>query len=305
MIDAVDTDAASARGLLVVELSSFQLERVRQFKAHVAVLLNLSADHLDRYASLEEYGAAKARIFERQQADDYAVIPADEPDLRELVHGDGTVVLFDGKSGEVRVGQGALLDTQTSLAIPIEELLLRGTHNLSNACAAALCARLLGVGDSDVAEVLRNFAGLAHRMQYVGAVDDVEFIDDSKATNVGAAVASIDGLADAAGKVVLIAGGVDKGGSYAPLRARMDASGRGVVVLGEAAPLIEEAFVGSSVPLRLAASMDDAVRQAVALAEPGDTVLLAPACSSFDMFSSYAQRGDAFQKAVATLGGAR
>ena len=303
MIEAVDTDAGRKGGLVVAELSSFQLERVSQMKAHVAVLLNVTADHLDRYPSFEAYAAAKARVFERQTADDFAILPADSPDLRELIADDGTVVLFGGRNGDVRVVDGVLVDTQSDLRVPVEELGIRGSHNVSNACAAALAARLLGVREEDIAAVLRDFKGLAHRTQYVDSVDGVEYIDDSKATNVGAAVASIDGLAGSNGKIVLIAGGVDKGGSYQPLRQRMTEDGRALVVLGEAAPLLEQAFRGSTIELRRAESMVEAVHQAAALAHPGDTVLLAPACSSFDMFRSYAERGDEFQRAVATLGG--
>jgi UDP-N-acetylmuramoylalanine--D-glutamate ligase len=161
----------------------------------------------------------------------------------------------------------------------------------------------MGVDAEDIAAVLREFDGLPHRMQYLRTVEGVEYIDDSKATNVGAAVASIQGLAGSEGKIVLIAGGVDKGGSYQPLRDRMIEAGRAIVVLGEAAPLLERAFAGSAVELRRAKSMDDAVIKASSLAQPGDTVLLAPACSSFDMFRSYAERGDVFQQAVRTLGG--
>jgi UDP-N-acetylmuramoylalanine--D-glutamate ligase len=302
MIEAAGTDAGAQGGLVIVELSSFQLERVSQMKAHVAVLLNITPDHLDRYRSFEAYAAAKARIFERQDAEDFAVLPADAPDLRELIVDDGTVVLFDGRNGDVRVVDEVLTDTQSSLRVPVGELRIRGSHNVSNACAAVLVARLLGVRDDDIASVLREFKGLAHRMQYVRSVDGVEYIDDSKATNVGAAVASIDGLTGSTGKIVLIAGGVDKGGSYQPLRRRMSEDGRGVVVLGEAASLLERAFTDSPIELRHATSMRDAVTRAAELARPGDTVLLAPACSSFDMFRSYAERGDHFQRAVETLG---
>jgi UDP-N-acetylmuramoylalanine--D-glutamate ligase len=302
MIEAAGTDAGAQGGLVIVELSSFQLERVSQMKAHVAVLLNITPDHLDRYRSFEAYAAAKARIFERQDAEDFAILPADAPDLRELIVDDGTVVLFDGRNGDVRVVDEVLTDTQSSLRVPVGELRIRGSHNVSNACAAVLVARLLGVRDDDIASVLREFKGLAHRMQYVRSVDGVEYIDDSKATNVGAAVASIDGLTGSTGKIVLIAGGVDKGGSYQPLRRRMSEDGRGVVVLGEAASLLERAFTDSPIELRHATSMRDAVTRAAELARPGDTVLLAPACSSFDMFRSYAERGDHFQRAVETLG---
>ncbi len=305
MIEAVDTEANDARGLVVVELSSFQLERVAEMRAHVAVLLNVSPDHLDRYPSFEAYAAAKARIFERQTRTDFAILPAGSPDLQDLVCGEGRVVCFGEPNGEVREIDRVLTDVEGSLRVPIEELKLRGAHNLSNACAAALTARLLGVGPDDIAAVLRGFEGLAHRMQLVGSVADVDYIDDSKATNVGAAVASIDGLSAAAGKIVLIAGGVDKGGSYAPLRERMLRRGRALVVLGEAAPLLQKAFAGVPLELRLAESMDDAVKHAASLARPGDTVLLAPGCSSFDMFQSYAERGDRFQRAVHGLGGHR
>ncbi len=303
MIEAIGTDAASERGIVVVELSSFQLERVSEMKAHVAVLLNVTPDHLDRYPSFEAYAKAKARIFERQEADDFAVLPADAPNLRELAQDGGKIVLFGGINGEVRVLDGALVDSGGALRLPTSELRLRGTHNVSNACAAALGARLMGVHAEDIAAVLREFDGLPHRMQYLRTVEGVEYIDDSKATNVGAAVASIEGLAGSDGKIVLIAGGVDKGGSYQPLRDRMIEAGRAVVVLGEAAPLLERAFAGSAIELRRSESMEDAVIKASSLAQPGDTVLLAPACSSFDMFRSYAERGDVFQQAVRTLGG--
>jgi UDP-N-acetylmuramoylalanine--D-glutamate ligase len=302
MIEAAGTDAGAKGGLVVVELSSFQLERVSQMKAHIAILLNITPDHLDRYPSFEAYAAAKARIFERQEAEDFAVVPADAADLRELIEDDGTVVLFGGRAGDVRVVDGVLVDSGSALQVPVRDLKIRGSHNVSNACAAVLAARLLGVSDDDIASVLGAFEGLAHRTQYVDSVEGVEYIDDSKATNVGAAVASIDGLTGSGGKIVLIAGGVDKGGSYQPLRERMSEEGRAVVVLGEAASLLERAFAGSPVELRRASSMGDAVTYAAALARPGDTVLLAPACSSFDMFRSYAERGEHFQRAVQTLG---
>jgi UDP-N-acetylmuramoylalanine--D-glutamate ligase len=303
MIEAVGTAAGGKGGLVIVELSSFQLERVSQMKAHIAILLNITPDHLDRYPSFDAYAAAKARIFERQNVDDYAILPADAPDLRELIDdGEGTVVLFDGRGGDVRVIDGVLTDSRGSLKLPVSDLKIRGSHNVSNACAAVLAARLLGVREDDIRAVLRAFKGLAHRTQYVRSVDGVEYLDDSKATNVGAAVASIDGLAGSKGKIVLIAGGVDKGGSYRPLRQRMTEEGRAVVVIGEAAPLLEREFADSPVELRRASSMGDAVTQAAALARTGDTVLLAPACSSFDMFRSYAERGDHFQRAVQSLG---
>lgn len=302
MIEAAGTDAGARDGLVVVELSSFQLERVSQIKVHLAVLLNITPDHLDRYPSFEAYTAAKARIFERQGEEDFAILPADAPELRALAQGHGHVVSFGDPNGEVRVVDGVLTDTQGTLRLPIDQLRIRGSHNVSNACAAALAGRLMGVPDDEIASVLSEFKGLPHRMQFVRSVGGVEYIDDSKATNVGAAVASIEGLAGSEGRIVLIAGGVDKGGSYQPLRQRMLDQGRAVVVIGQAAPLLERAFAGSPIALHRASSMTDAVEQSAALARSGDTVLLAPACSSFDMFRSYAERGDHFQRAVHTLG---
>ncbi|MBC7171167.1 MAG: hypothetical protein H5U40_02005 [Polyangiaceae bacterium] len=176
---------------------------------------------------------------------------------------------------------------------------------MQNACAAILFARSAGAPASAITKALREFRGLPHRMVKVAEVDGVAYFDDSKATNVGAAVAALDGLADIAGKVVLLAGGKDKGGSYAPLRERMEAKGRAIVLLGEAAPIIESAMKGASVRLAHATTMEDAVERAAELAEPGDVVLLAPACASFDMFKSYGHRGDVFQAAVRALEGAR
>ena len=303
LIEVAETNAAESDGLVVAELSSFQLERVERLRAHVAVLLNISPDHLDRYDSFAAYAAAKARIFERQDSRDFAVVPDASPELRALVRGEGRLATFGAPGGSVVVEDDAIVDRVTGMRVPTAELGLRGRHNLSNACAAALVARLIGVETDAIASALREFGGLAHRMQYVATVRSVEYIDDSKATNVGAAVAAIAGLEGSRGKIVLIAGGVDKGGSYQPLRERMDREGRALVVLGEAAPLLEDAFEGSGSSVERATSMEDAVRRAALLAAPGDTVLLAPACSSFDMFRSYAERGDAFQEAVKSLGG--
>ena len=305
MIEAVDSPAARAGGLVVVELSSFQLERVSELTAHVAVLLNVSPDHLDRYPSFEAYASAKGRIFERQRPGDHAVLPASDPALQRLVVGSGQLALFGGEAGDVRLDGDRLYDFASGLCVSVEDLRLRGSHNIENACAAVLASRLVGVTPDEIAAVLTTFEGLPHRMQWVRSVRGVTYIDDSKATNVGAAVASIDGLAGSGGRVVLIAGGVDKGGSYQALRARMQEAGRALVVLGEASALIEDAFVGSGLELRRAESMKHAVDLAAGLAHSGDTVLLAPACSSFDMFRSYAERGDRFQDAVGSLGGTR
>jgi UDP-N-acetylmuramoylalanine--D-glutamate ligase len=275
---------------------------VDRFRADVAVLLNVTEDHLDRYDTFADYAAAKARVFAGQRAGDAAVVPARDELVLSLARAAAAEIhAFGDPDGEVRATDGAIRDSVSGLAFPLDALRIRGAHNVDNACAAALAARLAGVGPDQIAAVLSGFTGLPHRMQHVRARAGVDFYDDSKATNVGAAVAAVDGLGDFGGRIVLIAGGVDKEGSWAPLRARMERVGRAVVVIGEATPIVERAFEGSALSLPRATDMSDAVQKAADIAEPGDVVLLAPACASFDMFRSYAHRGDVFQEAVRAL----
>jgi UDP-N-acetylmuramoylalanine--D-glutamate ligase len=299
---AVDTPAARKDGYVVVELSSFQLERVDRFHAHVGVLLNVTDDHLDRYENFASYAAAKGRLFTTQHKADFAVAPAlDQLSLSLARVSPGTLARYAGVDGEVRRDGAAIVDQVSGLSLPIAELGIRGEHNIDNACAAALAARLLGVSKEAIADVLRSFKGLPHRMQHVATLEAVDYFDDSKATNVGASVAALAGFARAKTKVVLIAGGKDKGGSYAPLREALEKTGAGLVLIGEASDLIAEAFAGSPLPVARARSMDEAVRAAHKLARFGEAVLLAPACASFDMFKSYAHRGDVFRDAVLAL----
>ncbi len=300
--NAAFSPAAGEDGLVVAELSSFQLEDIETLRCAVAILLNVTDDHLDRHGTFAAYAAAKGHVFLTQQRSDHALAPdGDELCLSLARAGAAHVHAFAGARGEVRVEKGALVDTVSGLSIPIGELRMRGLHNQSNACAAALAARLVGVDREAIAAVLRTFAGLPHRMVHVRDLDGVAYYDDSKATNVGAACAALDGLADLDGKVVLLAGGVDKGGSYAPLRERMERRGRALVLLGQAAPILREAFAGTPLAIEDAESMQDAVARARTLARRGDAVLLAPACASFDMFTSYAHRGEQFQRDVLAL----
>jgi UDP-N-acetylmuramoylalanine--D-glutamate ligase len=305
LVDAVDTAAAGAGGCVVVELSSFQLERVDRLRVHVAALLNVTDDHLDRYASFSEYAAAKANVFHNQVAEDAAVVPSGDALCERLAtRGKGRIYRFGGADGDVRVIDGAITDIESGLRVPLSELLISGKHNHDNACAAALLARLASVAPEHIRAELTSFRGLPHRMQHVRRLDDVDYYDDSKATNVGATAAALDGLSERKRRVVLIAGGRDKGGDYAPVAERMRARGRAAVLIGEAAPLIAAALDGSGLPIENAGDMHDAVSRARNLARPGDAVLLAPACSSFDMFRSYAHRGDVFCDAVRALKGA-
>lgn len=304
LIEVVDTEACLESGVVIAELSSFQLERVPGLRVNVAAVLNLSDDHLDRYDGFAEYVAAKGNLFKGQTREDCAVVPAGDAACEELVRlGKAQLYSFGAPDGSVTVVEGRIVDSNNGLSLPVEALGIRGAHNIKNACAAALLARLLGVQAHHIDAVLREFSGLPHRMQWVGARNGVDYFDDSKATNVGAAVASLAGVTK---PVVLIAGGVDKGGSYEPLAQALGSRARACVLLGEAAPLIRSALCNLTCPVMTVSSMDLAVTQASALAQPGDVVLLAPACSSFDMFGSYAERGHAFRSAVVQgpLGGA-
>lgn len=298
---AVETPASAPNGVVVAELSSFQLEDIETLRCHVAACLNVTDDHLDRHGTFAAYAAAKGRIFLTQTKDDHAVVPAgDELCLSLARAGAGQIHTF-GPGGEVDVKDGCIVDPVSGLRFPLERLRIVGRHNHWNACAAALIARLAGIPREHVEQVLASFRGLPHRMVEVRRLGGVAYYDDSKATNVGATVAALEGLRGIPGKVILVAGGVDKGGSYGPVRERMDELGRAVVLIGQAAPLIRDAFAGSALALVDATTIDDAARRARALARPGDAVLLAPACASFDMFKGYAHRGDEFARAVLAL----
>lgn len=279
--------------VVVLEVSSFQMERLATFRPKVSVLLNVTPDHLDRYVDFDAYARAKGNAFERQQADDVAVVPVgDALCLREARRGAGRVVTF-GPGGDVDVTDAAI--KTAGLTVHRNVLRLSGEHNATNMAAAVAAALALNVPGEVIARALQTFEGLPHRMALVAEHRGIRFYDDSKGTNVGASVTALLGAKEP--KVVLIAGGRDKGGSYAPLVEALRAKGRAAVLLGEAAPLLAAA-IGDAVPVRTAETMDEAVRLSSELAEPGDAVLLSPACSSFDMFRDYKQRGDAFVAAV-------
>ncbi|MBL8613099.1 MAG: UDP-N-acetylmuramoyl-L-alanine--D-glutamate ligase [Myxococcales bacterium] len=281
---------------VVLEVSSFQMERVETFHPRASILLNVTPDHLDRYPDMAAYAHAKGNAFARQTAEDLAVVPAgDDVCVGQARRGGGRLVTF-GADGDARVSADAI--TFRGEVYPRKDILLQGGHNAQNVAAVIAVARDLGVPEGTVRAALAEFRGLGHRMAFVVDVGGVRFYDDSKGTNVGAAVTALLGLPEP--KVVLVAGGRDKGGSYEPLADALAQKGRAAVLIGEAAEAIASA-VGSSVPVVRAASMDEAVRRAHALAAPGDAVLLSPACSSFDMFRDYAHRGDEFARAARSL----
>lgn len=297
-------------GVAVLEVSSFQLERLETFKPKVSLLLNVTPDHLDRYPSFEDYARAKGNAFERQTADDLAVIPfRDDICWHQARRGEAVVRTF-GPGGDVDVTPKAIIDRSVGHVYPRDEIALVGSHNALNIAAAIASVRPFGIPVQTIRDTLRQFRGLPHRTEYVAEIGGVRFYDDSKGTNVSASVTALRGLPES--KVVLIAGGRGKGGSYEPLVSVLRSKGHGVVVLGEAAGTIEAA-VGDVVPvrrialapasqgdpsLRLARTMDEVVRAAFAFAQPGDAVLLSPACSSLDMFRDYKHRGEEFVSAV-------
>ncbi len=284
--------------LYILELSSFQLETTRSLKPAAAVVLNVSQDHLDRYAGMQEYGAAKRRIYRGAamkliNLDDPVVAAwggADEGwhrfTLAQPPQADDFGVI--SKDGQLWLAKG----NQALLAV--SELKLAGMHNVANALAALALGDGVGLSMDAMLATLRRFGGLPHRCQWLAEKDGVNWYNDSKATNVGATVAAIGGMP---GKVVLLAGGEGKGQDFSPLRDIMATKGRAAILFGRDAPLIAAAL-DRVVPLERVSTLREAVRAARALARPGDTVLLAPACASFDMFKGYEDRGDRFAAAV-------
>ncbi|MCB1766132.1 MAG: UDP-N-acetylmuramoyl-L-alanine--D-glutamate ligase, partial [Candidatus Competibacteraceae bacterium] len=286
--------------LYVLELSSFQLETTHSLNAHVATVLNISPDHLDRYDSLDDYIAAKQRIFRGHGA---MVMNADDPVVMTMMEPGRKKVCFtleepdEGGFGLRRASGETWLACGQELWIEASALKISGDHNLANALAALAMGHSLGLERNGMLAALREFTGLAHRTALVRERDGVRWFDDSKGTNVGATVAAVRGLP---GQVVLIAGGEGKSQDFTPLRAALTGKARAVVLIGRDAPLIATAL-GDRIPLHRATDMQQAVAQAAALAQPGDSVLLSPACASFDMFSGYEERGAVFAHAVREL----
>ncbi len=295
---------STAETVHVVEVSSFQLETTTLFHPWIAVLLNFSTDHLDRHGSLDEYAGAKSRVFANQTAEDWAVVNADDPKVLEMVANararrrlfglrsavtEGVTVSGDRIVERSPEGEQALLG--------LEQVHLIGPHLLSDVLAAALVARIAGVAPGAIGRAVDAYRGLEHAMELVDEFAGVRFVNDSKATNIASARSSIETFERG---LVVILGGKYKGGDFADLREGLVSRGASVVAIGEARPLIEQAL-SDAVPVRSARSMADAVRIAFGAASPGSSVVLAPACASFDMFVNYAHRGRAFKAEVAKL----
>lgn len=327
---AAAIDDTALPDVWVLELSSFQLETARTFAPDAAAILNITQDHLDWHGSFDAYAAAKGRIFGATTTrvlnrDDAAVMKfapaagaADAPrtvtfGLNEPVHdGDYGLSRDNGIAWLVEaVDRDAPDETTTSRRrkrdgahtpdiaqkrlMPVDALRIRGLHNAANALAAFALARAIDLPAAPLLHALREYRGEAHRVEVIATIDDVDYVDDSKGTNVGATVAALDGLAQ---KIVLIAGGDGKGQDFAPLVAPVARWCRAVMLIGRDAPALRDTLAETGVPLADHATLEAAVHAAAGLAEPGDAVLLSPACASLDMFRNYAHRADVFRAAV-------
>ncbi len=284
--------------LMVVEVSSFQLERASSFHPRVAILLNITEDHLDRYANFDAYANAKGNVFVCQDANDFAVIPAgDQRCERQARRGSARVITFGVDGNYVPDGR-CVVERETGERFNFESCRLFGAHNALNVAACVAAARALNLGKEVIEQALAKYFPLPHRMAYVAEIGGVRFYDDSKGTNVGASVSALQGLQESRG--VLIAGGRDKLGDYGPLARALVQKGRAVVLMGEAALRIAE-FTRDLLPTVLVDNLKEAVEVAFEHAKRGDAVLLSPACASFDMFKSYSDRGEQYVAAVRRL----
>ncbi len=305
LVEVVEAEGDEA-DFVVGEVSSFQLEWAPTIRPKVGVMTNVTPDHLDRHPDIDAYADLKARLFANQGEGDAKILNADDPlTARYMTPGPQSVLAFSRKE---RVRRGAYLESGdvfladeagSTRVCGADELLVPGLHNLENFLAACAAARFLGADAAAMARVARAFEGLPHRMEVVGEAGGVRWVNDSKGTNVGAAAMSLESLA---GNVLLIAGGVDKGSDLAPLRAGVEKKVRRMILIGEAAERFGR-FFGGCAPIVHAKTLDEAVRIAHDEAREGDTVLLSPACSSFDQFRDYAHRGDAFREMARGLTG--
>ncbi len=287
---------------LVVEISSFQLDTIRHFNPEISIILNISPDHLDRYADYQAYIQSKLRIFENQGAGQTVILNADDPVLSKITPPTGTAVFHYGL--KKKEGLDAFIEKREIVSavkgesrFNLNAFFLAGSHNLENLLAVVLAGEVLHLPSAPIQKTINEFKGLPNRLEYTNRVNGIRFYNDSKATNVDAAVRAVQSFDD---PLILIAGGRHKGSDYRPLVEACRGNVRGAVFMGESANLLADAFTGE-IPFSLAASMQDAVARAYDLANRGDIVLLAPACSSFDMFENYNHRGRAFKDAVEDL----
>jgi len=293
VIEAVQ--AAVGGTVFVVELSSYQLESTRTFHAEGAAFLNLTPDHLARHGTMEAYRKTKLRVFEGQGPEDLRVVPAAHADWWSDAPGAGRPARFGWGACEAWCDAAGLLHLHGEGLLSRSELLIPGDHNVENALAASLLASHAGASTAGLRTGLRNYPGLAHRIAFCGEKGGVKAYNDSKGTNVDATLTAIRALP---GPLVLLLGGTDKGASYAPLREALSGKLRRLVLLGEAIPQLTRDL--GDLPHVVVPRFEEAVHTALALAQPGDQVLLSPACASFDQFENFEQRGECFEALART-----
>ena len=290
--------------IIVLEVSSFQLETIQTFRPKMAVILNITPDHLDRHRTFAAYAGAKARIFENQQADDFAVLNADDPNCVALAEGIRAHICWFSRKKEVQQG-ASVQDGRIGFRdaggkreiMLVSEIPLKGAHNLENVLAAICAGALMGVKPEHIRRAVQQFKAVEHRLEYVATIRGVDYYNDSKATNVDATIKALESFP---ANIHLILGGKDKGSDYTVLNDLLRERVKRVYTIGAAAEKIESHIKGAAeiVP---AETLDDAVRRAAAVAQAGDVVLLAPACASFDQFDNYEHRGRVFKEVVHTL----
>ncbi|HMJ09138.1 MAG TPA: UDP-N-acetylmuramoyl-L-alanine--D-glutamate ligase [Pyrinomonadaceae bacterium] len=300
-------DSSTENTWTVAELSSFQLETIRDFRANVAICLNVTPNHLDRYESFTDYAAAKHRIFMNQTADDAAILNADDEITSAWANGlKANITMF---SVERELSEGLFLrgsdlvcraNTKEKVLTTRSEIFLKGLHNVENVLAAFAAGLACGASPESMRQTAAEFRGVEHRIEFVDEINGVKFYNDSKATSVDATSKALEALSGGEGKTVLILGGRGKNAPYEPLVPFIESSVRSLVLIGEDADNIESQLNGI-VPIIRSGSMPEAVSDAFAASKPGDAVLLAPACASFDMFRSFEERGDVFKQQVKEL----
>ena len=297
-------EKATPETTAVLEISSFQLETIQTFHPKVAVVLNVSPDHLDRHRTFEVYVNAKARIFENQQKEDFAVLNADDPSCVGMAGRTRAQVFWFSRKTEpergayVQAGKLLFGGLQKKLSImPIAEIPLKGAHNVENVLAAVSVGVLLGCEPEKIRAAVRGFKAVEHRLEYIATVAGVEYYNDSKATNVGATIKALESFP---ANIHLILGGKDKGSDYSVLNALLKQRVKRVYTIGAAAGKIESQIRGAAEIIH-AETLENAIKRAAAAAQPGDVILLAPACASFDQFRNYEHRGKLFKETVELL----
>ena len=297
--------ALSVETIVVAEVSSFQLEHIETFRPYISVILNITPDHLDRYGSFKDYAAAKARLLRNQKSSDWTVLNIDDNEVSTLAEDSSASVV--GFSRREILDEGIFVDAGEIVArlngkeeriCRVRDISMKGGHNLENCLAAAAVGLIYGGKSETIGDVVSKFSGLEHRLEYVRTVKGVEFFNDSKATNVAACAEALKSFTR---PIILVCGGRDKGSDYSVLRKLLEEKAKSVVLLGEARGKMKCAFEGV-VPCIEVDSLGDGVRKAFSVASSGDVVLLSPACSSFDMFRNFEERGRVFKAEAGYLG---